>query len=153
MFPPNRLCKCAPKLPTIERERTTIPRTTPNDLTTRYPGSSNVVVVSGCVWLMPPRIEHHFAPRQKLIFPTRPPGNYAAKWPNQDQEHPPCPKCNAPARHKRPARRLRLPGAHPGLFPRSTLPITRLVLGFEGGLGAGLCGLGGAMSWLRPSCA
>src|SRR5262245_30624710 len=40
-------------LPTIERDRTTIPRTTPNDLTTRYPGSSNVVVVSGCVWLMP----------------------------------------------------------------------------------------------------
>src|ERR1035438_9669770 len=46
----------APKFPTMERDRTMMPRTTPNDLSTRYPGSSNVVVVNGCVRLIDQRL-------------------------------------------------------------------------------------------------
>jgi hypothetical protein len=35
MLPPNRLCKLPKKLPTIERERTVMPRTRPMLRTTR----------------------------------------------------------------------------------------------------------------------
>ena len=59
----------APMLPMTERERTMIPRTTPNDLTTRYPGSSNVVVVRECVWFIRKLIEQNFRPLQKLNLP------------------------------------------------------------------------------------
>src|SRR5215471_15062935 len=40
MFPPNRLCSPAPIVPTIDRDRTVIPRTIPMFLTIRYPASS-----------------------------------------------------------------------------------------------------------------
>src|SRR6267143_979739 len=45
MLPPTRVCKPAPIVPKIERERTMMPRTTPNVFTIRYPSSSNAVVV------------------------------------------------------------------------------------------------------------
>src|ERR1041384_5905112 len=48
----------APKLPMIERDRTMIPRTTPNDLVTRKPLSSKAVVVKGWVMLMRRAIDH-----------------------------------------------------------------------------------------------
>src|SRR5215475_6449200 len=65
IFPPNRLCKPAPIFPTIDRDRTMMPRTTPRDFTTRYPVSSKQVVVRGCVWLMSADIEHDVEVRQK----------------------------------------------------------------------------------------
>src|SRR5881296_1688173 len=69
MFPPNRLWMPAPMLPTIERERTMMPRTTPSDLLTRKPGNSNAVVVKGCVLLMlSPAIQHQSWPQPKPIF-------------------------------------------------------------------------------------
>src|SRR6266850_5557089 len=46
MLPPNSVCSDAPMLPTMLRERTTIPRTTPRLLTVRWPGSSKAVVTS-----------------------------------------------------------------------------------------------------------
>src|SRR5476651_637352 len=49
MFPPKIAWMPAPKFPMIERDRTMMPRTTPKDVATRKPGSSNVVVVNGCV--------------------------------------------------------------------------------------------------------
>src|SRR5208282_4371076 len=49
MFPPKIAWMPAPKFPMMERERTMMPRTTPKDFVTRKPGSSNVVVVNGCV--------------------------------------------------------------------------------------------------------
>ena len=48
-IPPKIAWMLAPKFPITDRERTTMPRTTPNDFTTRYPGNSKVVVVNGCV--------------------------------------------------------------------------------------------------------
>ena len=39
----------APKLPMTERDRTMMPRTTPNDFVMRKPGSSKAVVVRGWV--------------------------------------------------------------------------------------------------------
>src|SRR5579863_4218603 len=45
MLPPKSVCSAAPKEPTILRERTTMPRTSPQLATTRWPGSSNVVVI------------------------------------------------------------------------------------------------------------
>jgi hypothetical protein len=59
----------APMLPIIDRERTIIPRTTPNDLTTRYPGRSKVVEVNGCVWLITRTIEQNFHWNKKHFFP------------------------------------------------------------------------------------
>src|SRR4051812_30138075 len=64
----------APMLPMIERDRTMMPRTTPNDLTIRYPANSKVVVVRGCVCSILLNvnalgIEHHSLPEKKLIFP------------------------------------------------------------------------------------
>src|ERR1700685_2944277 len=44
MFPPTILCKAAPTLPTMLRERTTMPRTMPRLRVMRCPGSSNAVV-------------------------------------------------------------------------------------------------------------
>jgi hypothetical protein len=35
MFPPTIVCKLAPMVPKIERDRTTIPRTTPKVFVTR----------------------------------------------------------------------------------------------------------------------
>src|SRR5436190_24343397 len=59
----------APMLPTIDRDRTMIPRTTPNVLVTRKPGRSNVVVVKGWVWLINRGpIEHETAFKQKRNF-------------------------------------------------------------------------------------
>src|ERR1017187_2872590 len=48
MLPPTMVCKLAPMVPTMERERTTIPRTTPRLRFTRKPGSSNAVVTNSC---------------------------------------------------------------------------------------------------------
>src|SRR5664280_1201387 len=48
MLPPTMVCKLAPRVPTMERERTTIPRTTPRLRFTRKPGSSNAVVTNSC---------------------------------------------------------------------------------------------------------
>src|SRR5947208_5044202 len=45
MLPPTSVCKPAPIVPTIDRERTMIPRTTPSVLTIRWPLSSKPVVV------------------------------------------------------------------------------------------------------------
>jgi len=44
MLPPTSVCNPAPIVPKIERERTTIPRTTPSVRVTRNPSSSNCVV-------------------------------------------------------------------------------------------------------------
>jgi hypothetical protein len=44
MFPPNSVWIEAPMFPMMLRERTTIPRTTPSERTTRWPGRSKVVV-------------------------------------------------------------------------------------------------------------
>src|SRR5437764_11661184 len=52
MLPPTSVCKPAPIVPKIERERTMMPRTTPNVFTIRYPSSSNAVVVMAA--FMPP---------------------------------------------------------------------------------------------------
>src|SRR5881296_3333422 len=66
MLPPNKLWMLAPMLPTIDRDRTMIPRTTPNDLVTRQPGRSKAVVVRGWVWLINRGpIEHETAFKQK----------------------------------------------------------------------------------------
>jgi hypothetical protein len=55
MLPPNRLCKPPKKFPTIERERTVMPRTTPKLRTSLKPGNSNAVVtmesLSASTWL------------------------------------------------------------------------------------------------------
>src|SRR6266404_2481978 len=45
MLPPTSVCNPAPMVPKIERERTMMPRTTPNVFTIRFPSSSNAVVV------------------------------------------------------------------------------------------------------------
>src|SRR5512137_2682574 len=45
MCPPRRVWSFAPRVPTIERERTVTPRTTPSAWTTAYPSSVNVVLV------------------------------------------------------------------------------------------------------------
>src|SRR5271156_26742 len=44
MLPPTSVCRLAPRVPKTDRERTTIPRTTPRFLTILYPGSSRAVV-------------------------------------------------------------------------------------------------------------
>src|ERR1035441_8399194 len=44
ILPPIMVCKPAPMVPTMERERTTMPRTTPRLRVTRQPGSSKAVV-------------------------------------------------------------------------------------------------------------
>src|SRR6267154_3737759 len=44
MLPPNSDCSPPNRLPTIERERTVMPRTTPRLLTILYPGSASAVV-------------------------------------------------------------------------------------------------------------
>src|SRR5262245_3379572 len=46
MLPPTSVCSDAPSVPTMLRERTTIPRTRPMLRTMRQPGSSNAVVTS-----------------------------------------------------------------------------------------------------------
>src|SRR6266850_2933882 len=46
MLPPSKVCRDAPMLPTMLRDRTTIPRTTPRFLTMRCPGSSKADVTS-----------------------------------------------------------------------------------------------------------
>src|SRR5579885_2821275 len=48
MLPPTIVCNPAPIVPNSERERTTIPRTTPRFCLIRYPGSSNAVVTFSC---------------------------------------------------------------------------------------------------------
>src|SRR5215472_1877354 len=48
MLPPTMVCRLAPIVPTMERERTTIPRTTPRLRLTRKPGNSNAVVTYSC---------------------------------------------------------------------------------------------------------
>src|SRR5437667_1841122 len=44
ILPPTMVCRLAPMVPKMERERTTIPRTTPRLRFTRKPGRSNAVV-------------------------------------------------------------------------------------------------------------
>src|SRR6202167_5402772 len=44
MVPPTSVCNPAPIVPKMDRERTTIPRTTPSVRVTRKPSSSNCVV-------------------------------------------------------------------------------------------------------------
>src|SRR5262245_14710770 len=46
MLPPTSVCSDAPSVPTMLRERTTMPRTRPMLRTMRQPGSSNAVVTS-----------------------------------------------------------------------------------------------------------
>src|SRR5579885_39399 len=48
MLPPTIVCSPAPIVPTMERERTTMPRTIPRLRLTRKPGSSNAVVTYSC---------------------------------------------------------------------------------------------------------
>jgi hypothetical protein len=45
MLPPTSVCNDAPSVPTIDRERTVIPRTTPSVLVVRYPSRPSAVVV------------------------------------------------------------------------------------------------------------
>src|SRR6476646_4528074 len=50
MLPPKSDCSPPTMLPTMERERTVMPRTTPRFLTMRYPGSvSAVVIIASCM--------------------------------------------------------------------------------------------------------
>src|SRR5438270_8220784 len=50
MLPPKSDCSPPTMFPTIERERTVIPRTMPRFLTMRYPGSvSAVVIIASCM--------------------------------------------------------------------------------------------------------
>lgn len=53
MLPPTSVCNPAPIVPKIDRERTTIPRTTPSVLVTRKPSSSNCVVTMLCATIRP----------------------------------------------------------------------------------------------------
>src|SRR4029453_4905073 len=54
VLPPTSVCSDAPIVPTMLRERTTMPRTRPMLRTMRQPGSSNAVVTSlGLMALMP----------------------------------------------------------------------------------------------------
>src|SRR6187549_2510365 len=46
MLPPTSVCSDAPIVPTMLRERTTMPRTRPILRTMRHPGSSKAVVTS-----------------------------------------------------------------------------------------------------------
>src|SRR5215831_5521641 len=46
ILPPKRVWIPAPIFPTMERDRTVIPRTSPSCLVIRYPPSSNAVVTS-----------------------------------------------------------------------------------------------------------
>src|SRR5258708_386344 len=48
MLPPNSDCRPPKKLPTIERERTVIPRTIPRFGVTVWPGSANAPVIIDC---------------------------------------------------------------------------------------------------------
>src|SRR6476619_516333 len=53
MLPPTSVCSDAPIVPTMLRERTTMPRTRPMFRTMRHPGSSKAVVTSlGLIALM-----------------------------------------------------------------------------------------------------
>src|SRR5215510_6813622 len=53
MLPPTSVCSDAPSVPTMLRERTTMPRTRPMLRTMRQPGSSKAVVTSlGLIALM-----------------------------------------------------------------------------------------------------
>src|SRR5690349_6926329 len=54
--------------PNTDLDRTIMPRTTPCDFTTRNPGKSKVVVVKGCVWLMPGAFKQIFSVSGKLNF-------------------------------------------------------------------------------------
>src|SRR5512143_928269 len=55
LCPPRRVGSFAPTVPTIERERTVTPRTTPSAWTISYPSSVNVVlVISGPISTGPP---------------------------------------------------------------------------------------------------
>src|SRR5947209_3416125 len=51
MLPPINVCSPAPIVPTMDLERTMMPRTTPSVFTTRWPLSSNAVVVIAAVML------------------------------------------------------------------------------------------------------
>src|SRR5437867_2798462 len=48
MLPPTMVCRPAPIVPTIDRERTTMPLTTPRLRRMRKPGRSNAVVTCSC---------------------------------------------------------------------------------------------------------
>src|SRR6266480_6812723 len=59
-------------LPTMDRERTMMPRTTQNDLVMRYPGKSKAVVVKEWVWLIScERIEHETSVEKKFYFVSK----------------------------------------------------------------------------------
>src|SRR6187431_2482760 len=50
MLPPNNDCNPPKKLPTIERERTVMPRTIPRFLVTVCPGNENApVIIDRCI--------------------------------------------------------------------------------------------------------
>src|ERR1039458_5886915 len=66
MLPPTMVCKLAPMVPTMERERTTIPRTTPRLRFTRKPGSSNAVVTNSCGTMSSPFCRTPFVGRTPL---------------------------------------------------------------------------------------
>src|SRR5262245_47553561 len=51
MLPPTRVCSEAPMLPTMLRERTVMPRTTPRLAAIRKPSNPNAVVTH-CGWIM-----------------------------------------------------------------------------------------------------
>src|SRR5207249_10511304 len=48
MLPPTSVCSEAPMVPSTDRDRTVMPRTTPSDLVVRYPSIVSVVVVIPC---------------------------------------------------------------------------------------------------------
>src|SRR5215471_16604814 len=66
IFPPTMVCSPAPIVPTIDRERTMIPRTTPRLRGTRYPGSSNAVVTAWCGTITSPLSPVDFDDRRVL---------------------------------------------------------------------------------------
>src|ERR1035437_2784536 len=68
MLPPTMVCKLAPMVPTMERERTTIPRTTPRLRFTRKPGSSNAVVTYSCGTMVASRAPVNFDGRRTFHY-------------------------------------------------------------------------------------
>src|SRR6202044_2731887 len=69
MFPPTSVSNDAPIVPNMLRDRTVIPRTNPIDRATRYPGSSNAVVIMFSfprTSIIPPR-HPNFGPRVCIV--------------------------------------------------------------------------------------
>src|SRR5439155_7654559 len=93
MLPPRMVWSEAPRLPSPERERTVMPRTTPRPFTIRWPSRVNVVVViEASIWVLrstrsmvrpdlpasPPLLAHQLPQRSLHLGPQLPhPGRLA----------------------------------------------------------------------------